>query len=97
MSADIVTFRASALPAAAQCPGALAVTAREPILPPDAQLRLGMHSATKLLRNFITNPQTDTRRVARLVTTCVVAMAPAEWTVADLVEWLTSAVAQEHE
>lgn len=104
MSAKIVTFSQTGtkftsavptLPAAELAPGSVPAAVREPILPPDAYLRVGVHSASKVLRNFIPNPDTNTKRLARVVARCVVSMAPIEWTVADLVEWLTTAGAQD--
>lgn len=90
MSADILTMR---LPVAMTAPGS-ALQARPPILPPDAQLRLGVHQASKLLAPFVPSEHANLKRIARVAATAIAVNAPQDWTIADLVDWLTSTAPQ---
>lgn len=89
MPADILTMR---LPVAMTAPGS--AVPRPPttddILTDDARLRVGVHYATKVLKPVVTST-VNLRRVARLAATAIAVNAPQDWTVADLVDWLTIA------
>lgn len=85
---EVVTFPAR-LPVAAQCPGSAPARPAERPLPPDAQLRVGVHHATKMLQPFVPSRSTDLKCLARVVATTIAVNAPQSWSVADLVDWLT--------
>lgn len=84
-----VSVLAFSLPRAEQAPGSVP-SAPRPVLTEDAQLRLGVHYATQILQPLVLSARVNVRRVARLSATAIAVNAPQGWTVADLVDWLTT-------
>ena len=95
MPAEIVTWPRAAI--APQPLTASAVSAAHEILPPDAQLRVGVFQATKVLAPFVPSKSTNLRSLARIIATAVALNAPPDWRVSDLVDWLTTTAPTQEE